>query len=53
MIFDTVTELCHRLPTEVAKSPSLQIFKSHLVVVLGNWFCLSRVPSNLNHSVIL
>ncbi|KFQ87900.1 hypothetical protein N337_08700, partial [Phoenicopterus ruber ruber] len=31
-----VTELWHRLPREAVESPSLEIFKSHLDVVLGN-----------------
>jgi len=30
-----VTEHWHRLPTEVTASPSLEIFKSHLNMVLG------------------
>ncbi len=31
-----VTEYWHRLPREVVESPSLEIFKSHLDMVLGN-----------------
>jgi len=31
-----VTELWHRLPREVVGSPSLEIFKSRLDIVLGN-----------------
>ena len=31
-----VTEHCQRLPREVVESPLLEIFKSHLGVVLGN-----------------
>jgi len=30
-----VTEPCHRLPREVAESPSMDIFKGHLDMVLG------------------
>ena len=32
-----VTKHWHRLPWEVVESPSLEIFKSHLDMVLGNW----------------
>ena len=32
-----VTEHWHRLPREVIASPSLEIFKCHLDMVLGNW----------------
>ncbi|KFQ58288.1 hypothetical protein N334_05658, partial [Pelecanus crispus] len=31
-----VTECWHRLPRKVVESPSLEIFKSHLDMVLGN-----------------
>ncbi|KFV81702.1 hypothetical protein N308_15178, partial [Struthio camelus australis] len=31
-----VTESWHRLPREVVESPSLEIFKNHLDVTLGN-----------------
>ncbi|KFV82909.1 hypothetical protein N308_04394, partial [Struthio camelus australis] len=31
-----VTEHWHRLPREAVESPSLEIFKSHLGVILGN-----------------
>ena len=32
-----VTENWHRLPGEVVESPFLEIFKSHLDMVLDNW----------------
>ena len=32
-----VTEHWHRLPREVVESPSLEIFKSHLDIMLGRW----------------
>jgi len=32
-----VTEHWHRSPREVVASPSLEILKSHLDTVLGNW----------------
>ncbi|KFQ06178.1 hypothetical protein N329_09713, partial [Haliaeetus albicilla] len=31
-----MTEPWHRLPREVVESPSLEIFKSHLVTALGS-----------------
>ncbi|KFV88637.1 hypothetical protein N308_03532, partial [Struthio camelus australis] len=31
-----VTEHWHRLPREAVESPSLEIFKTHLDVILGN-----------------
>jgi len=31
-----VTEYCHRLPRKVVESPSVEIFKSHLDMGLGN-----------------
>lgn len=31
-----VTERCHRLPREVTESSFLEVFKSHLVIVLGS-----------------
>ncbi|KAK4806261.1 hypothetical protein QYF61_013405 [Mycteria americana] len=36
-----VTQHWHRLPREVVESPSLEIFKSHLDVVLGNWLWMT------------
>jgi len=33
-----VTKHCHRLPRGVVESPSLKIFKSHLDMILHNWF---------------
>ena len=32
------TERWHRVPQDVVESPSLEIFKSHLDIVLGNPF---------------
>jgi len=32
-----VAEYWHRLPREVVESPSLEIFRSHLGMALGNW----------------
>jgi len=32
-----VTKHWHELPREVVESPSLEIFKSSLAMVLGNW----------------
>jgi len=32
-----VTELWHRLPREIVESLSLEIFKSHLYMVLRQW----------------
>jgi len=32
-----VTEHWHRLPRETAESPSLEMFKSPMDMVLGNW----------------
>ena len=31
----------HRLPIEAVESPSLEIFKSHLDMVLGNWLLVA------------
>jgi len=33
-----VAKHCHRLPREVVESSSLEIFKSHLDMILGNLF---------------
>jgi len=33
-----VTKHWHRLFREVVESPSLEILKSYLTLVLGNWF---------------
>ena len=33
----SMTKHRHKLPREVVESPSLEIFKSHLDTVLGNW----------------
>jgi len=32
-----MAEHWHRLPREAVQSPSLEIFESHLDIVLGNW----------------
>ena len=40
-----VTEHCHRLPREAVESPALEILKSRLDMVLGNWLYLSRGPA--------
>jgi len=32
-----VAENWHRLPREFVESPSLEIFKNYLYMVLGNW----------------
>jgi len=60
-----VTEHWHRLRREAVESLLLEIFKSHLNMILGSllWVALleqahwsrqlPEVPSNLNHSVIL
>jgi len=36
-----VTEHWHRLLRKVVESPSLEIFKSYLHTVLGNWLCVA------------
>lgn len=47
------------LPREATDFPPLEMFKSHLHIVLGNWFCMSPFeihldfPSNLNYAVTL
>lgn len=44
-----VTEHLHRLPREVVKPPSMEIFKSHLDTVVGNsWLeqeCVEKMTS--------
>ncbi len=42
-----VTEHWHRLPREVVESPSLEIFKSCLDKVLGNWLEAALLEWNL------
>jgi len=36
-----VTEHWHGLPTEVGESPCLEIFKSYLDIVMGNWLLVT------------
>ena len=36
-----VTKPWHRLPREAVESPSLEIFRSHLDMVLGNQLCVA------------
>ena len=38
-----VTERWHRLPREVVASPSLEIFKRHLDMVMGCWLWVALV----------
>jgi len=42
-----VTEHRHRLPREVVESPSLDIFKSCLDTVLGNWLWVALLEQGL------
>ena len=42
-----VTEQWHRLPREIVDSPSLEIFKSCLDMVLGNWFYVALLSSGV------
>lgn len=37
LVFYWVMEHWHRLPRRVVESPSLEILKSHLDMVLGSW----------------
>jgi len=46
-----VTEWWHRLPGEFVESPSLEIFKSCLDVVLGNWLWVVLLVQDLQRSV--
>lgn len=36
--FEKVVKHCTRLPREVVKSPSLELFKRHVDVTLREWF---------------
>ncbi|KAK4830344.1 hypothetical protein QYF61_010108 [Mycteria americana] len=40
-----VIEHWHRLPREAVESPSMEIFKSDLDIVLDNWFQALEIPS--------
>jgi len=60
-----VTEHRHRLPRDIVESPCLEILKSHLDTVLGDWLQVALidqggqtrqsadVPSNLEYYMIL
>jgi len=41
-----VTKHWHRLPRQVVDSPSLEIFKSHLEMVLGNWLLVALLEQS-------
>ncbi|KAK4823170.1 hypothetical protein QYF61_027074 [Mycteria americana] len=44
-----VTKHWHRFPREIVKSPSLEIFKSRLDMVLGNWLSVALLELGANY----
>ncbi len=42
-----MTEPWNRLPREVVESPSLEILKNYLDMVLGNWLCVAWLEGGL------